>query len=120
MVMAANGSFAIVNRTGATLPRSLAARVASPCATSDFRNDGEAEEGAANRFGGRPQGQNLSRFETSEYAPLWYGPRLRPAFVAQLLGQVLYPAPPDAASAAAAYEEGLAREFHRAGFERHI
>jgi hypothetical protein len=29
-----------------------------------------------------------SRFETEESAPLWNGPRLRPAFVAQVLGQV--------------------------------
>ena len=30
-----------------------------------------------------------SRIGTTAYAPLWNGPRLRPAFVAQVLGQVM-------------------------------
>jgi hypothetical protein len=33
-------------------------------------------------------GDGASRSETDEFAPLWHGPQLRPAFVAQLLGQV--------------------------------
>ena len=30
-----------------------------------------------------------SRNETAEHVPLWYGPKLRPLFVTQLLGQML-------------------------------
>ena len=122
--MTANGSFAIANAAGTSYPRSLAARVAKPCAASDFRNDTAADDHAANRFSGRSRAQGPSHSGTAEHAPLWYGPRLRPAFVAQLLGQVLHPTPPDATSAAAAYaaayEDGLARTFHRAGLDRQI
>jgi hypothetical protein len=118
--MTANGSFAIVNASGASHPRNLVARVTKARAASDFRNDTTARDGTANRFAAAPHAQNLSQSETGEHAPLWYGPRLRPAFVAQVLGQLLYPAPPDATSAAAAYEEGLARALPDAGLDRHV
>jgi len=118
--MTANGSFAIVNASGTSHPRSPAVRVTKARAASDFRNDTTAGDGTANRFGAAPHAQNLSQSETNDHAPLWYGPRLRPAFVAQVLGQVLYPAPPDATSAAAAYEEGLVRARPHAGLDRQV
>ncbi len=118
--MIANGCYAIANKAGTSHSRGLVMRVAKPCAESNFRNDRAVEDGAANRLREPSRTQGLSQSETAGHAPLWYGSRLRPAFVAQILGQVLYPAPPDATSAVAAYEEGLARGFRRANFDRHV
>lgn len=65
--------------------------------------------------------RDLSQSETNEHAPLWHGPRLRPAFVAQVLGQVMAaPARRDSRSVFAAYEEGAARAPLRRGFERQV
>ena len=50
----------------------------------------------------------LSRNGTDEAAPLWNGPRLRPAFVAQVLGQVMMDRAP-ASGAAAAYRQPVAQ-----------
>ncbi len=51
------------------------------------------EDASANDFSGTAQGDrrraDMSRIGTTAYAPLWNGPRLRPAFVAQVLGQVM-------------------------------
>ncbi len=49
------------------------------------RNGAEAEPRATARD------PRASRYETAECAPLWYGPKLRPLFVTQLLGQTLAP-----------------------------
>jgi hypothetical protein len=47
---------------------------------------------------------------TIEYAPLWNGPRLRPDFVAQVLGQVMMDRREQAASLArVAYGRGVAQ-----------
>lgn len=65
--------------------------------------------------------RDLSQSETREYAPLWHGPRLRPAFVAQVLGQAMLPREmQDTRSVFAAYEEGAARGPSRRLFERKI
>lgn len=118
--MTTNGSVAIVNRAGAGQSRSLAARVAKPCAASNFRNDRATDDDPTSGFCAQSQNRGLSRSETTEHTPLWYGPRLRPAFVAQLLAQVFYPVPPDAPSATAAYEQGLARGDYRTGLGRRL
>jgi hypothetical protein len=49
----------------------------------------------------------LCQFETQDHASLWNGPRLRPAFVAQVLGQAMNTAEVSAPRAQAAYR-GLA------------
>ena len=58
-----------------------------------------------------------SRNGTTDYAPLWNGPRLRAAFVAQVLGQVMMD-PSDAALslAPAAYAERGAQIPHGSFF----
>lgn len=49
-----------------------------------------------------------SQSDTGDCVPLWHGPRLRPAFVAQILGQVLTHASRcDPHSIFAAYEDGM-------------
>ncbi len=46
------------------------------------------EQAFENRNNGRRR-TDLSHFGTEAVGPLWHGPRLRPDFVAQVLGQVL-------------------------------
>ena len=46
-----------------------------------------------------------SRNETTLRAPIWYGPRLRPAFVTQILSQAFFGAEPDPALGRVAYAQ---------------
>ena len=68
---------------------SRAARVekAADCAGLHGEYRGEAEP--RERRTPRPDRRAMSRAGTFETAPLWYGPRLRAPFVAQIIGQVL-------------------------------
>ena len=65
-------------------------RAAGNASTSRSLNGEDAGEEA---FGRSAQGDrrraDASRIGTNAYAPLWNGPRLQPAFVAQVLGQVM-------------------------------
>ena len=60
--------------------------------TLDERQDGE-ERASPHRRGGRRQ-SDLSQIDTNIDEPLWNGPRLKPTFVAQVLGQVMMPERP--------------------------
>lgn len=51
----------------------------------------------------------LCQFETQDHASLWNGPRLRPAFVAQVLGQAMNTAEVSAPRAQAAYRGSAVR-----------
>ena len=51
------------------------------------RKPGTPESDSPRSYGPRAQA-HASRFDTDESASLWNGPRLRAAFVAQVLGQV--------------------------------
>jgi hypothetical protein len=67
------------------------------------RSAGEQMYAAREACARRPK---LSRNGTLEGAPLWNGPRLRPAFVAQVLGQVMMePAKPALNAAPNAYTQ---------------
>ena len=59
---------------------------------------------------------SLSQSGTDEHMPLWYGPTLRPLFVAQLLGQMMQNETPDHRSAVLVYGEN-ARQFLRGSFD---
>jgi hypothetical protein len=101
----ANG-VAIVTAGGPYRLRALNARVEKLRSGSGLRDDRErsAENSASNAA--RRNASSLSRYETVQSEPLWNGPQLNAAFVAQLLGQVLAdPAADDGRSALAAYRE---------------
>ncbi len=51
--------------------------------------EGGGEEGSRRSARGDRRNAALSHIGTAETAPLWNGPPLRPAFVAQVLGQVM-------------------------------
>lgn len=117
----ANGtSLTIMTGTGISHPRNASARVAKARFAGNLHDD-PAQEGAG---GNRPDAQlrqrPLPHSGTYETAPLWYGPRLRPAFVAQAIGQILYRGNRDPRPALAAYEEGAARAPSRAVLNRSI
>lgn len=115
------GNALITNATAAAARavRTNAVRAGKTGNTSNFGREtlcGNHEDG---RRDPRLAQRGLSRFETDERAPLWYGPRLRPAFVAQVLGQVLTPdGAHDARSVFAAYEEVAARGAARPILDR--
>jgi len=51
--------------------------------------EGAAEERSGDAAPRRRATDTLSQFGTKDSEPLWNGPRLMPAFVAQVLGQVM-------------------------------
>lgn len=118
--MTSGTSLTIVTGTGMSHLRSLSVRVAKARFAGDL-HDNPAQDSAR---GNRPEAQlrqhPLPHSGTHETAPLWYGPRLRPAFVAQAIGQVLYPGSRDSRPALAAYDEGAVRASSRAVFNRSI
>jgi hypothetical protein len=78
-------------------------------ASNDFHTlDGERHDNARLRGAARhaTTAATVSRSGTVSGAPLWNGPTLRPAFVAQVIGQVLMEQKP---SASLAYREVVAQ-----------
>jgi hypothetical protein len=71
----------------ASLARGL--RVEKAHITSDLRNE-TPRDGERRGAGRRAQDvANVSRSDTAQSEPLWNGPRLSAAFVAQVIGQLL-------------------------------
>jgi hypothetical protein len=76
--------------SGAPAPalRERIARVEKPNPSNTLRQKPRSPESEiAHNFAAKARARS-SRFETTDSEPLWYGPRLRPAFVAQVLGQI--------------------------------
>lgn len=76
---------------------------------ADLEFDGEcATPQQIGNFGAeQSERRTLCQYETEVCGPFWNGPRLRPAFVAQVLGQAMEKERP--ARALAAYREALAQ-----------
>src|SRR5579883_2278654 len=96
-----------------TLPQAAARNAMAPLARARkssehaaFNHEDRPREDASATQENVAHGARESRNGTTERVPLWYGPKLRPLFVTQLLGQML--AAPDAGdpeSAIVAYGE---------------
>ncbi len=67
--------------------RALRVEKSADCAGSHGEYRGARAH--SDRRTARPDRRAVSRAGTPETAPLWYGPRLRAPFVAQIIGQVL-------------------------------
>lgn len=118
--MMGNGQITLVANAGTQVLRNASLRVEKACNTSDLRDRAMRDDARGTRNRESSAARELSQSETDAYAPLWHGPRLRPAFVAQVLGQVMTPEPRrDARSVFAAYEDGAGRSAPR-GFDRRI
>ncbi len=83
-------------------------RVEKASNTSDLRNEqrraGDGNAGASHAARARKP----SHYDTSAHEPLWNGPPLNAAFVAQLIGQVLVDEQGAPASAQSAYGHRVA------------
>ena len=108
--MTGTGLIASVTNAGIAATHGRALRVEKARNTSNSGHDTLHGNHDAGHRDPRVAKRGLSRSETDERAPLWHGPRLQPAFVAQVLGQVLTPnGRCDARSVFAAYEDVAAR-----------
>ena len=58
--------------------------------SAQFRKEDGAAQQKAHRQRPRPAVELVSQAETKRHDPFWDGPRLTPAFVTQLLGQVMH------------------------------
>ncbi|MBI3675632.1 MAG: hypothetical protein HY243_03350 [Proteobacteria bacterium] len=81
--------FAITASAGFSSLRTLAPRVEKSRFSNALHGERRDEERSTYAGEERLRGAKLSRSETFDAAPLWHGPRLRAAFVAQILGQAL-------------------------------
>ena len=81
--------------SSASAPRAVAPVRAPSNAASSGTFHGESADdrrAAQRRIADRHQ-PDLSRNDTTDFAPVWHGPLLKPTFVAQVLGQILMDKP---------------------------
>jgi hypothetical protein len=119
--MTVNTHIAVAGGTGLIPVCAGLRRVEKARQTSDLGDEAMQDRGRNRQGDGRlAVPQPLSHSETGAHDALWYGTVLRPAFVAQVLGQVTAaPARRDARSALSAYEEGP-RPFAAPALDRRI
>ncbi len=117
--MMGTGQIAILGNAGAPALRHAHLRVEKACNASDLNDRTMHSDDPNAQRHTAATSRELSQSETQRAAPLWHGPRLSPAFVAQVLGQVMESTPRDARSVFAAYEDGAGRAV-RPAFERKI
>jgi hypothetical protein len=99
----------IVAATGTARLRMVVGRIENPCSDKELRENvtaGPQHQGASDAGHER---RRASHSGTTSNAPLWNGPRLQAAFVAQVLGQVLSPPSSNPQSALAAYQRNDVR-----------
>jgi hypothetical protein len=72
----------------APAPRERVTRVEKPNSSNTLQRRSESPDANSPRNSGSRAHAQSSRFDTEESAPLWNGPRLQAAFVAQVIGQV--------------------------------
>jgi hypothetical protein len=87
--MSGQAGFAIVGGAGFSSLRALSPRVEKPRCSNGLHGERRGEDRNARANSEPISAGTLSRSETFVVAPVWHGPRLRAAFVAQILGQAL-------------------------------
>ena len=119
--MTGNGQIATMPAAGMLPARARILRVEKARGTSDLRHRTAPGDGGNGWHGAPAPAREMSQSGTFEHGPLWYGPRLRPAFVAQVLGQIVTTGETcDPRSVAATYEEGGATGTATARLDRRI
>lgn len=96
--MQVNGPFDSIARGGLRPAAALARSVEKSSASSDLGTHQQDTAKNPGKLPPRLQVELVCQDETVRFDPFWDGPRLKPAFVAQLLGQVM----PDAHKSMAA------------------
>ena len=98
----------------------LSVRVEKARQTSDSYDGATQRSHREQRTDASYRQHAVSHSDTGDNASLWNGPRLRPAFVAQVLGQKLYPQPFDSRSVLAAYEGGIGHSVAHAALDSSV
>lgn len=97
-------TFAIVAATGIARSRAVVPRIEKPCGDKELHERVDLQPPGDSTNDARREPRRPSHSGTTSNAPLWNGPRLQAAFVAQVLGQVLAPPSSNPQSALAAYQ----------------
>jgi hypothetical protein len=102
-------TFPIVAANGIARSRAIVASAGKPRCDKGLQENVTAQAARNEAQDARSGRGQESRSGTYSNAPLWNGPRLQAAFVAQVLGQVLAPQTGDLRLAIAAYQRDHVR-----------
>jgi hypothetical protein len=103
--------FPIVAANGIARSRAVVSSIEKPCGDKGLQESVTAETPRETAHNVRNDRRRASHSGTKSNAPLWNGPRLQAAFVAQVLGQVLAPQIADPRLALAAYQRDDVRRL---------
>jgi hypothetical protein len=103
--------FPIVAANGIARSRAIVSSIEKPCSNKGLQQSVTAETPRETAHNPRSDRRRPSHSGTESNAPLWNGPRLQAAFVAQVLGQVLAPHTSDPRLALAAYQRDDVRRW---------
>jgi len=106
-------TFAIVAATGIARSRAVVPRIEKPCGDKELHERVDLQPPGDSTNDARREPRRPSHSGTTSNAPLWNGPRLQAAFVAQVLGQVLAPQASSPHLALAAYQRDDVRGLQR-------
>ena len=101
----------IVAASGVARSRSVVARIEKPRCDKGLQENVTTQASHETARNARGDHKRASHSGTESNAPLWNGPRLQAAFVAQVLGQVLAPPIRDPRLALAAYQRDDVRRL---------
>ena len=103
----------IVAATGTARLRMVVGRIENPSSGKGLQENATAEPPHQGASEAGHERRRTSHSGTTSNAPLWNGPRLQAAFVAQVLGQVLAPQASSPHLALAAYQRDDVRRLQR-------
>jgi hypothetical protein len=104
-------TFPVVAASGIARSRAVVTAVEKPCCDKGLQENVTAQPPRERANDVRSERRRASQSGTTSNAPLWNGPRLQAAFVAQVLGQVLAPQTGDPQLALAAYQRDDVRRL---------
>ena len=102
-------TFPIVAASGVARSAAVVSPIEKPRCDKGFQENATAQTPRESAGEPRSERRRSSHSGTTSNAPLWNGPRLQAAFVAQVLGQVLSPPAINPQSAFAAYQRNDVR-----------
>jgi hypothetical protein len=104
-------TFPVVAASGIARSHAVVTAVEKACCDKGLRENVVTQPPRENANDTGRERRRASHSGTTSNAPLWNGPRLQAAFVAQVLGQVLAPQTGDRQSALAAYQRDDVRRL---------
>lgn len=116
--MTGANNLTIVAATGSAVSWRTRPRVEKTSHSNQYDGERRGDDKSAAAAHDAARHARLSQIGTAGFAPRWNGPRLMPAFVAQVLGQMFAAGGLDARSALAAYRDEGTGPVARAYDER--